>query len=68
MVVNRRVIGQGAGGNLGGHLAVLEHPHHVLLEHTADHGSLQTPAAEAGHERVFAAGLDHEQHALLRFR
>ena len=67
VVVDRRVIGQGTGRHFGGHLAVLQHPHDVLLQHPADHSRLQPPAAETGHERVFAARSDHEQHPFLGF-
>ena len=67
VLVDRRVIGQGIGGHFRRHRAVLEHPHHILGQHPTDHGRLQAPAAEAGHQHLLAAGLHHEQHPLLGF-
>ena len=67
VVVDRGVVGQGAGGHLGRHLAVLEHPHHVFLQHPAHHGRLQAPAGETLHQHLLRAGLHHKQHPLLGF-
>ena len=68
VLLNRRVISEGRRRHFRSHRTVVQHPHDRLLQNPTDHSRLQTPTAEALHQGLFATGLDHKQHPLLRLR
>ena len=66
-IVERGFVGQLAVGNFGDHLAVMLNPQHAVVGDAADGDGVEVPLLENGEDFVFAAGLGHKEHALLRF-
>ena len=66
-VVDRSVIGERAGGNLGDDRAALANAHQAVIRDVADVRGMKIPLVENLLDLALTAALDDQQHPLLRF-